>query len=382
MSTEKKKLLFIVEAMGGGVFTYIVELANELVSKYDVYVAYALRKQTPADYSKYFDERVHLIKVENFKRSIDIKSDIKAFLEIRRIAKDINPDIIHLHSSKAGALGRMAFNGRKVPVFYTPHGYSFLMKHHSSTKRLIYKIIETVCGKRRCTTISCSEGEHKETLKINKRATYVDNGINVSELQEYIEKTQVNKDTNSEKQFTVFTLGRICEQKNPALFNEIALKLPDIKFLWIGDGDLRDELSAPNIEITGWMSRREALNRALSEDVFVLTSLWEGLPIALLESMYMKKLCIVSNIIGNQDVISTGRNGFLCENANDFVKYIENAKMGKYSILIDNAYADVINKYNTQVMARRYSEIYVKSLDIVEKANIRSIYTSIGRVEE
>lgn len=47
---EKKKILYIVEAMGGGVFTYIVDLANELVNSYDMYIAYAVRKQTPQNY--------------------------------------------------------------------------------------------------------------------------------------------------------------------------------------------------------------------------------------------------------------------------------------------------------------------------------------------
>lgn len=50
---EKKKILYIVEAMGGGVFTYIVELANELVNKYDMYIAYAVRKQTPKNYKDF-----------------------------------------------------------------------------------------------------------------------------------------------------------------------------------------------------------------------------------------------------------------------------------------------------------------------------------------
>lgn len=58
---EKKKILYIVEAMGGGVFTYIVDLANELVNKYDMYIAYAVRKQTPKNYKDYFDKRIHLI---------------------------------------------------------------------------------------------------------------------------------------------------------------------------------------------------------------------------------------------------------------------------------------------------------------------------------
>lgn len=161
---EKKKILFIVEAMGGGVFTYIVDLSNELVNEYDMYLAFAVRNQTPENYRDYFDKRIHLIEVKNFTRSINLIKDIKAFIEIKSIAKKIKPDIIHLHSSKAGALGRFAFNGRKTPLFYTPHGYSFLMQNHSTVKRMIYKAVETICSRRSCMTISCSEGEHQETL--------------------------------------------------------------------------------------------------------------------------------------------------------------------------------------------------------------------------
>lgn len=294
---EKKKILYIVEAMGGGVFTYIVDLANELVDTYDMYIAYAVRKQTPSNYKDYFDKRIHMIEVKNFARAINATKDIAAFFEIRKIAKEIKPDIIHLHSSKAGALGRFAFSGKRVPLFYTPHGYSFLMQNSSEAKRKIYKGIEIICGKRNCTTISCSEGEHFESLKLNKQAIYVNNGINMAQLQKLVDEVG-----NSEPHpFTVFTLGRICYQKNPAQFNAIALAMPNIRFLWIGDGELRSTLTAPNITITGWAERKDALKYSASGDVFVLTSLWEGLPISLLEAMYMKKVCIVSNIIGNRD---------------------------------------------------------------------------------
>lgn len=348
---EKKRILFVVEAMGGGVFTYIVDLANELVNEFDMYIAYAVRNQTPTDYKDYFDKRIHLIEVKNFERSINPIKDVNAFFEIKKIAKEVHPDAIHLHSSKAGALGRMAFDGRKIPLFYTPHGYSFLMQNHSATKRMIYKAVETVCGKRNCTTISCSEGEHQETLKLTKRAVYVNNGINMTELQEIIDKTE-----KVQHPFTVFTLGRICYQKNPALFNVIAEKLPDIKFVWIGDGELRGELKSKNIEITGWAERNTAISYAVNADVFLLTSLWEGLPISLLESMYMRKLCIVSNVIGNRDVIRNGENGFVCDDVDSFMAAIRSADTSHECIT--NAYADVLNKYNTEVMAKSYSKIY------------------------
>ncbi len=368
---EKPRLLYFVEAMGGGVFTYIVDLANELVEDFDVYVAYAVRPQTPQDYASYFDKRIHLIKVKNFTRSIKASKDIKAFFEIKRIADKVKPDVIHLHSSKAGTLGRVAFNGHKVPMFYTPHGYSFLMRDYSSKKRWIFKFIETMCAKRCCTTISCSEGEHQETLKLTRRSTYVDNGINIADLDKQLKGVQITAHP-----FTVFTLGRICYQKNPALFNQIAKAMPDVRFLWIGDGELRKELSSPNIEITGWADRKLALMKSMNADVFVLTSLWEGLPISLLEAMYMKKPCVVNNVIGNRDVIHNGENGFVCDEVKEFVdairecqtiqnkiamedqETIQMKQKNKVKGYVEKAYQDILTEYNTGVMARKYAKIY------------------------
>lgn len=349
--TDKNKILHIVEAMGGGVFTYLVELTNALIEEYDIYIAYATRKQTPKNYKDYFDSRIHLIEVKNFARAINFSKDIKALFEIKKIAERIEPNVIHLHSSKAGALGRIAFDG-KTPVFYTPHGYSFLMEDCKLLNRIIYKRIEAVCGKRKCITISCSRGEHEESLKLTKHATYVDNGINIKKLQDIIDKAE-----KEEHSFTVFTLGRICYQKNPTVFNSIAELFPDIKFIWIGDGELRDELRSPNITITGWVDRNTAIRYAVNADVFLLPSRWEGLPISLLEAMYMKKKCIVSNVIGNRDVIYNDRNGFVCSNLDEFVKAI-NESQSENDVLIENAYQDIIQKYNTKVMAKQYRDNY------------------------
>ena len=345
----RKKVLYVVEAMGGGVFTYIVDLANELVNEFDMYIAYAVRPQTPKNYREYFDERVHLIEVKNFCREISPAKEVKAVKEVKQIAEDIQPDIIHLHSSKAGVIGRIAFDGKKVPLFYTPHGYSFLMKDASKTKRFFYWAIEKWFAHKNCTIISCSPGEHQETLKLTKNAVYVNNAINTEELKKSLEKVE-----KVEHPFTVFTLGRICYQKNPKLFNEIAETMPETKFLWIGDGELRDELKAKNIEITGWVDRDEALRKSMNADVFVLTSLWEGLPISLLEAMYMKKLCVVSDVIGNRDVIHNGDNGYVCENAVEFKVAIEE-RNPEY---IEKAYRDLMEKYETKIQAKQYAEIY------------------------
>ena len=353
---QKKKLLYVVEAFGGGVFTYLVELTNELVHTYDIYIAYAVRAQTPSNFKAYFDKRIHLIEVKNLQRSISPADDLKAFFAIRRIAKEISPDIIHFHSSKAGVLGRWAFNGNRIPLFYTPHGYSFLMQNSGKAKRSIYKMIESVCGKRNCTTISCSAGEYQESLKLTHKAVYVNNGINIQKMRELMEETSVAP----KHPYTVFTLGRICAQKNPALFNRIAEAIPDVHFLWIGDGEMRDQLTSPNIQVTGWAERKDALRYSLSGDVFLLTSLWEGLPISLLEAMFMKKICVVSNVIGNRDVIRTGENGLVCDQVEDYVRCIREAQRGQLENLKDSAYQDVLKCYNTTVMAESYRAIYEK----------------------
>ena len=78
MLTERKKILYVVEAMGGGVFTYIVDLANALVDTYDMYIAYAVRKQTPKNYRDYFDKRIKLVEVKNFCREIKPTKELAA----------------------------------------------------------------------------------------------------------------------------------------------------------------------------------------------------------------------------------------------------------------------------------------------------------------
>ena len=358
---KHKKILFVVESMGGGVFTYIVDLANALAQKYDMYIAYGLRRQTPENFRDYFNQKIHLIRVSSFTRSINPIQDIKAFFELRQIAEQIQPNVIHLHSSKAGAIGRLALRKFGAPLFYTPHGYSFLMQDQNSVKRCLYSAIERFCGRIKCKTICCSRGEYLEALKITKHAVCIDNGINIRLLQKTIDNAENAGQPRQDHSFTVFTLGRICSQKNPKTFNAVAQALPNIHFLWIGNGDLRDELSAPNITVTGWVEREQAVIFSLQADVFLLTSLWEGLPISLLEAMYMKKPCIVSDVIGNRDVIKNGVNGYVCKDVDDFVRAIQAVQNSFPRALVQKSYDEICSHYNVTEMARQYETVYFNS---------------------
>ena len=98
-------------------------------------------------------------------------------------------------------------------------------------------------------------------------------------------------------------------------------------------------------------------------DIFILTSLWEGLPIALLEAMYYKKICMVSDCIGNKDVIKNEVNGFLCEKAEDFINIINEIIEGKRDVdnIIENAHKDIMENYDFYSVAKKYMYIYEHS---------------------
>lgn len=79
---EKKTVLHLVEAMGGGIFTYLVELANGTSENYNVVIAYGIRKETPDNYKDYFNSNVKLIKVNNFTKKLSPKKDLGACFEL------------------------------------------------------------------------------------------------------------------------------------------------------------------------------------------------------------------------------------------------------------------------------------------------------------
>ncbi|WP_172997159.1 glycosyltransferase, partial [Lactobacillus helveticus] len=158
--------------------------------------------------------------------------------------------------------------------------------------------------------------------------------------------------------------GRISLQKNPALFNKIALAFPNLEFLWIGDGDLKNKLTAPNITVTGWVDNRTALQYMADIDIFLLPSLWEGLPMSLLEAMYMKKICVVSNVVGNRDVIHNENNGYVCDDLTDFIERIKKITQANEIPLrlIENANREIVTHYNSNIMAKKYKKIYCQEM--------------------
>ncbi|CAM3327761.1 glycosyltransferase [Empedobacter stercoris] len=345
------KILHIIEALGGGVHTYFKDLSyffsqKEVLNDYETIIVYNDKRDeiVPEKIKEDFGDKVKLIKVDMVKNLNPIKDLISTY-ELAKVIRKVNPDVIHLHSSKASVIGRWAsfVSFKKHKLFYTPHGYSFLRKDISSSKQNLYRIIEkytqSIFGG---TTIACGDTEYEIAKKLGK-ATLVRNGIN-------LKKVERNYIAINNSQLTLGLVGRISEQKNPKLFNQIAFHFPQYKFIWIGDGELRHEITAPNIEVTGWFFNSEEVYKHLNRiDVILQTSLWEGLPIALLEGLAFHKPIVATDVIGNKDIVDHRINGYLftkIEELDEYFTLLEQAeareKMGK------NAYLSCKNKFDSQ----------------------------------
>lgn len=366
---KKTKVLHLVESFGGGVFSFLTDLVNQADSNYDITIAYGRRKETPENFKDYFNNNVNFIEIKNFTRDINLKKDLKAIKEIKKLVKELNPDIVQMHSSKAGAIGRLAISAKGRKLLYNPHGFSFLRKDEPKLKRLLYKILEKFLSLRKCVIVGCSKGEYNEARKISSNCICINNGLNINKIEKFIDN--LNAIPKSNNKFKICTVGRIDFSKNPKIFNEIAKEFPNIEFTWVGEGDLRDNLSSKNITITGWIEKKEVVELLNENDIFILTSLWEGLPLALLEAMYMEKICIVSNCIGNRDVIKDNENGFICNNLEDYKKTIQNIIDNKVNItkIVKNAKEDVKNNYNIDLMAEQYKNLYKRTILHIVNSN-------------
>lgn len=366
MSTSKKiRVIHVIEALGGGVYTYFKNLSHymgkdEVAQQIETFIVYSAKRKEiiPENIIKEFSKNITLIQVD-MEREFHLIKDLKATFRLRKLYAQIKPDIIHLHSSKAGVIGRWAnfLTFKKTPVFYTPHGYSFLRLDISENKRQFYKFAEKYTQKIfGGTTIACGDTEYEIANRLGK-AKLVRNGIDLPNIS--------NKYISKKNQILTFGIvGRITAQKNPKLFNEIALRYPNFNFIWIGDGELRNEITAKNIEITGWFHNTEDVYNWINKiDVFLQTSLWEGLPLAVLEAMALQKPIVAKNVIGNKDIVKNNVNGFLFDSIDELdaiFKTVENRhiELGKNSFLNCEQNFDM-NK-NFKVLTSIYLESVLK----------------------
>ncbi len=353
----KPKILYIVKRFSGGIFTYLQYMSDRLIENYDITIAYSTTSETPENFRKMFSPDVNLRRVESFSESSKFLSFQPVKQELRKIVKEEAPDLIHLHGHGAGKFGRRALEDLNIPLLYTPHGYLYLAEDHNILSRSIERMNEESDGKIDCLTVACSKGEYAESLGLTKRSMYINNGIDTKEIDSILASITVEPHPT-----TVYTSGLINEQKNPELFNEIAQAMPQVRFVWIGDGEQKYKLTSKNVEVTGWLPRHESIQIAAQSDIFIQTSLWEGLSISLLEAMYLKKLCVVNNVVGSRDVIRHTINGYVCDNAAAFVNVLNNAKQEDIIRITETAHQEIIDQYDVEKMVKAYDQLYQKIL--------------------
>ena len=272
------------------------------------------------DKTSFSDKNVKIYDLD-VPREILLWTDLKAILKIRRIIHAERPQIVYCHSSMAGAVGRIAAIGKNCKVIYNPHGWSFDMTDCSPKKRKMYTIIERFLA--RFTDKIVAISEHEKQIAVKKKICdgekiqVILNGVDVKNLQNIgASKQELGF---SEENFVVGCIARISEQKDPLLFarvaGEISKRVPNARFVWVGDGDLRQEFEDAlrengvfdKVFITGWVSEPNVYSAAF--DVAVLFSKWEGFGLAVAESLAQGKPVVATDVGGLSEIIIDGEVG-------------------------------------------------------------------------
>jgi glycosyltransferase involved in cell wall biosynthesis len=317
-----KEIVHITEAFGGGVLSMLTQLSNRAAAAgVKVTILHSIRPETPDNFSKLFHPAVKLTHVSMF-REVSVKNDWASLWSLVRKLKECNPSVVHLHSSKAGVLGRAAARiaTPQARVFYSPHGLAFLRRDVSPAKQYAYLSFERIAARMGGTIVACSKGELREieTRMRARKARMIENGVNVPEIPPRLEKAP--------GEVLIGMSGRATFQKNHEAFVKLAtdLQSPSVRFLWIG-GNV-EELPAGTrvgaVTCSGWVKRDRALELTAELDVYVQTSRWEGMPIALIEAQVAGIPAVVTNVVGNRDVVLHGVTGFVASSEQEMEKYI------------------------------------------------------------
>ena len=359
------KILHVIECFSGGVYDFVKDFINE-TPNYNHTILYGKRDGLKDNFQNDLKGNIKFILWKNAKREISIKNDFLALKELLNLLKKENFDIIHLHSSKAGFLGRVAARicNQQNKVIYTTHGISFLRKDTSNKKLQLYIFLEKIgdlCGGK---TIACSKSEAEFIQSKGIKCSYINNGIKLitKELKELKKENEKLK---------IVIIGRITIQKNPELFNKIAesfVQNKNIKFIWIGDGELKEQLKSKNIEVTGWLSQEEVQQQLREADIYLATSSWEGLSLAVLQAMENSLPLILSKCIGNIDLVRENYNGFSFKNKEQAMEKIEFLTKDKEKIkkLGENSYLLLKKEFGIQRMIKKYKNIY-KNIKLEKK---------------
>lgn len=255
--------------------------------------------------------------------------DITAWWNLRKIATERGPfDLIHGHSSKAGALTRLRLPGKHVPVLYTPHAFRTMDPTLGSKGRFVYGGIEQLLGKwltDRLICVSRDEYNHAVSIGIPEdRLSIVVNGVNAPPISQ---RGAVRMRYEIPQDALLFGfVGRMTRQKAPErlieAFVQIARELPQAHLLMIGIGELAPAI-ADMIRKAG-LENRVRLDSSVpgvtaidAFDVVVMPSRYEAMSYVMLEAAAAGKPLLLADVGGARTVLEPGKNGYLVPNTDD-----------------------------------------------------------------
>lgn len=329
----------------GGAQTVVANIANGICDNHDVIVASG---EGDGKMWHMLDDRVQRVHCKHLKRRISFLNDLLTMYDFWKLYRRYKPDVIHLHSSKAGMLGRLVFPSKKI--VYTVHGFDTI---RLANRRFL--LLEKMM-QRRCRSIVAVSEYDKHNLfdeDIRNNVSTVYNGTSLPVVPD-----DISFGIPSKYKKTVLCIARVSYPKNSKLFIEVAKLLPQYAFVWIGNKEPMHD-TPENVFFLGNIANA-AMYCSLA-DIFMLPSEYEGLPIVIIEAMSFGKPVVASNVGGISELVHNDVNGYTLKNdATVFAEKIdyilENPQV--YDKMSQSS-TELYNKYFTvDKMVGGYKEVY------------------------
>jgi len=292
------------------------------------------------------------------------------------------PDVLHTHGGVAGLYGRLAARRAKIrAVVHTIHGIHYL-HYRNPALRLVYAALERYCSRFTDTVVLVSEGDlakaKKRRLAPDAKLKLVLNGADVSRLEteEFRVKAGEAWSRLNLRPPVIGTVARLHRQKGVIHFVRAAVALrdshPEAQIVVVGGGGLEAKLRAEAKKLG--LDRRFAMLGERSDarellslfDVFVLPSLWEGLPLVLIEAAALGKPIVATDIDGNREIVSAGQTGLLVDPgdpaaiASAVNRLLDDPALS--ARLAACARAEIPPRFGLDRMVRAYEEVYRTAL--------------------
>lgn len=322
------------------------------------------------------DLAIPVTRVSGFGRGINVVSEFRAFLQIRKLIKEFDPHVVHTHTAKAGVLGRVAalsiFKSR-VRI-HTFHGH-LLHGYFGSFKTSLVILIERILAVFTQELVAVGKKVRDDLISAGigntKKFTVIGPGLEIQALPD--RKAIQSEFGLQSNQFTISWVGRLVPVKAPLRMIEIAracnsIGLP-VRFLIVGDGPLGSSLKNIALEedlpikLLGWQSEIEKI--LAITDLMLLTSLNEGMPVSLIEAQMAGIPVISTNVGSASEVIVNGKSGYCLDySAIEFAKLIEKlvSDTTQYNKFSSAARLQAQNKFSLNRLVDDYSQLYSRTI--------------------